>query len=937
MSDNPFETPISKGEDTAVSSATNDAVAYEYCLKSVEETAEKLSTDVKVGLSSPQDISYRKRMYGLNEMEAEEDEPLYLKFVKQFYEDPLILLLIGSAIISFLMGNIDDAVSITVAITIVVTVGFVQEYRSEKSLEALNKLVPPNCHLTRNGSTETLLASNLVPGDLVHFNVGDRIPADVRIIESNDLSIDESNLTGETNPISKNALTIPAQSEFTKIHISDCKNIGFMGTLVRDGNGSGIVVSTGSQTVFGHIFKMMADIEKPKTPLQLTMDKLGKQLSMISFGIIAVIGLIGIIEGKSWLDMFQISVSLAVAAIPEGLPIIVTVTLALGVLRMASHQVIVRRLPSVETLGSVNVLCTDKTGTLTQNHMTVTKIWAPQQDMIDISAEGTHHGSHHYGYDEPSFEKFLTADVQQVLEIGNICNNSRYSSENDRYIGNPTDVALVEVLRKFKLEDIRDTRKREKELSFNSARKYMAVTVHKGDKSKNETYIKGAYEKILNYSTHVISDNKAGKVSITEEFKQKVISKALEMASHGLRVIALAKKEGEMDFNKDPSGLKFGGLIGMYDPPRPNVPNAIAQFARGGVHVIMITGDSEGTAVSIAKQVGLYIQDASRQVISGEQLDNMSDRDLSNAIQYVNVFARSTPSHKVRIVKALQNRGDVVAMTGDGVNDAPALKLADIGISMGKHGTDVAKEASDMILVNDDFTSILTAIEEGKGIFYNIQNFLCFQLSTSVGALGLIAITTFLNLPNPLNPMMILFINIIMDGPPAQSLGVEAVDQDIMNHPPRSKHENILSKRLLQRISLKGLITVLGTIFIYSKEITSDHQVTRRDTTMTFVTFVSFDMWNAISCKHNFRSIFQVGFFKNKFFNIALGIIILAELSIVYIPLFQNIFQTEGLSFGDLVFILFVTSSVFVADEVFKMMVPNNNDITFAGKANAIV
>lgn len=905
MSENPFDVPTS----SLAALAADDAPAYQYVSKTPEDTVQSLLTHAKNGILLLQDVAYRRLVHGPNEMAPAEEEPLYWKFAQQFYLDPLILLLNGLAVVSFLMGNIDDAVSITVAIVIVVTVGFVQEYRSEKSLEALNKLVPPNCHLTRDGSTETVLASGLVPGDLVHFSIGDRIPADVRIIESTDLSIDESNLTGETNPVSKNHATLSPG----KRPISECSNIAFMGTLVRDGHGSGIVVLTGPSTIFGKIFSMMADIEKPKTPLQQTMDNLGKQLLMISFAIIGAICLLGIIEGKSWLDMFQILVLLAVAAIPEGLPIIVTVTLALGVLRMALHKAIVRRLPSVETLGLVNVLCTDKTGTLTQNHMTVTSLWPCEGPIL-----------------KPGDTKSL--DIHDMLLTGTLCNNSRLLSETGRYLGNPTDVALMEVLSKFGLEDLRPTRNRVSELAFNLTRKYMAVCAHKGDPNKVESYFKGAYERILAYSTHYGTKPKP----LNDEARAKIISAGKKMASEGLRVLALAKKKGEHNLS-EPSGLVFQGLIGMYDPPRKEVSQAIAQFAAGGVHVIMITGDSVETAILIAGQVGIYIQDQSRQVVLGDTLDQMSDYDLKEAIEYVNVFARSTPAHKVRIVKALQLRGDVVAMTGDGVNDAPALKLADIGILMGQHGTDVAKEASDMILVNDNFATILTAIEEGKGIFYNIQNFLCFQLSTLMGALGLIAITTFLNLPNPLNPMMILFINIIMDGPPAQSLGVEAVDEDIMAHPPRPKSENILSKRLLQRITLKGLLTVLGTVFIYLKEINADHEVTRRDTTMTFVTFVLFDMWNAISCKHNFKLIFQVGFFKNKFFNVALGVIVLAELAIVYVPLFQGIFQTEGLYFSDLVFILFVTSSVFAADEIFKMVTMGSRVPSFLQKSSLLV
>lgn len=900
----------------------SDCAAIEYALLSVEQSVEKLASNMTSGLSSIQEISYRKQMYGLNELEEEDDEPLYIKFIKTFYEDPLILLLIGSAAISFFMGNIDDAVSITVAILIVVTVGFVQEYRLEKSLEALNRLVPPNAHLTRYGKTDMVLANELVPGDIVHFNVGDRIPADVRLVKSVDLSIDESNLTGETNPVAKNAQTI-IRNNYARIQLADATNIAFMGTMVRDGNGVGIVVCTGSQTAFGKIFKMMSDIEKPKTPLQIKMNNLGKQLSLISFGIIGVICLIGILEGKSWLDMFQISVSLAVAAIPEGLPIIVTVTLALGVLRMASYKAIVRRLPSVETLGSVNVLCTDKTGTLTKNYMTVSQLWTPEIGE-PIVIPNDHNRNQIYSKSE--------ASLLNLLEIGNFCNNSKFSVDANKYIGNPTDIALVDVLTLFKLNDIRDSQPRIQELSFNSTRKYMAVVVDSKEKSENVIYVKGAYEKLLNRcSTYGHSSDNS--LPLTDSIKEQVIEVAESMASKGLRILALARKESEPSAPTDLeklAELRFSGLIGIYDPPRESVPRAISEFLKGGIRIIMITGDSESTALSIGRQIGLLISNPEYQVVSGTKLDSMSDMELSNAISNIVIFARSTPSHKVRIVKALQQRGNVVAMTGDGVNDAPALKLADIGISMGINGTDVAKEASDMILVNDDFTTILTAVEEGKGIFYNIQNFLCFQLSTSIGALGLITLTTLMNLPSPLNPMMILFINIIMDGPPAQSLGMEKVDDDIMSHPPRSKNENILSSRLLKRIALKGLVTVLGTYYMYLKEISMDQTITKRDTTMTFVTFVMFDMWNAISSKHNYKSIFAVGFFTNRVFNFAIGIIIAAQLGIVYVPLLQNIFQTEALNFSDWLFVSVLSSSVFFADEIYKHYCPEDDRFGFS-------
>lgn len=688
-------------------------------------------------------VEERRAQYGKNEISSEEDEPLWWKFVTTFVGDPLILLLIGSAVISFIMGNIDDAVSITLAIVIVVTVGFVQEYRSEKSLEALNRLVPDQCHLIRCGQESKLLASVLVPGDVVRFRVGDRIPADLRIIEAVDLSIEESNLTGENEPVHKSTATV--NKEFYKenlgsiVPVSERSCIAFMGTLVREGHGRGIVIGTAKNTAFGKVFEMMNAIEKPKTPLQTAMDKLGKDLSFMSFIVIGIICLIGVIQGRSWLEMFQISVSLAVAAIPEGLPIIVTVTLALGVLRMAKRRAIIRRLPSVETLGSVNVICSDKTGTLTANHMSVNKVWclgsmSNKSNILKLDKATS-----------GSFKKNLTEDLRATLRTGNLCNNSTYSHEHAKYLGNPTDIALLEVLHKFGLEDERPQVTRSDEISFNSKRKFMAVKVKEAN-GKFVVHVKGAYEKILEKSTHFINaENKV--VKLDSNLRQAITDSADALASDGLRTLAFAQLELSNGNSKkltedDINGLTFAGLLGMNDPPRPSVKAAVERLSEGSVHIIMITGDAENTAVSIARQIGIPVVNPETAVLTGDKLDHMSEDQLASIIDHVNIFARATPEHKLNIVRALQKRGDIVAMTGDGVNDAPALKLADIGVSMGKMGTDVAKEASDMVLTDDDFSTILTAIEEGKGIFNNIQNFLTFQLSTSVAALSLVAIAT---------------------------------------------------------------------------------------------------------------------------------------------------------------------------------------------------
>ncbi|AMD21804.1 HFL052Wp [Eremothecium sinecaudum] len=939
MSDNPFDSYLRKdteqgGSDPALLASKallKPNASLEYCSLTVEETIRQLNTDAKNGIMDQQQVRLGLMEWGPNEVSADGGEPLWKRFLSTFIEDPLILLLIGSAIISFLMGNIDDAVSITLAIVIVVSVGFVQEYRSEKSLEALQKLVPASCHLIRNGVEKTVLAAELIPGDVVSVKVGDRVPADLRIIESVDLCVDESTLTGETEPMHKSnaAVDVSSYNDIPGgiIPISDRASIAFMGTLVREGHGKGVVVSTGKHTMFGTVFEMMNSIEKPKTPLQLAMDKLGKDLSYMSFFLIGIIFIIGVIQGRSWLEMFQISVSLAVAAIPEGLPIIVTVTLALGVLRMASRKAIVSRLPSVETLGSVNVICSDKTGTLTANHMTASKIWclgsmANKNNVLVVeskSLNGLNKGQ--------KLSTHLTEDVRTTLKIGSVCNNASYSHEHAKYLGNPTDIALVEVLAKFGMDDERQNVRKIEELSFNSKRKFMAVKVDNGSSPhKHVVYIKGAFEKIVEKSSFYMSNT--GKVEkLTDSHRAIIDDCARSLASEGLRILAFAQVDIPANKALTEGGfqnLVFTGLVGMKDPPRATVRPAIEELLQGGVHVIMITGDSENTAVNIARQIGIPVINPEISVLTGDKLDRMTDDQLAGVIDHVNIFARATPEHKLNIVRALQKRGDIVAMTGDGVNDAPALKLADIGVAMGHMGTDVAKEASDMVLTDDDFSTILTAIEEGKGIFNNIQNFLTFQLSTSVATLSLVALAIAFKLPNPLNAMQILWVNILMDGPPAQSLGVEPVDQEVRRKPPRKRTDKILTTQVMKRLLINAAFIIVGTIYVFVKEMTEDNQITARDTTMTFTCFVFFDMFSALSCRHATKSIFEIGLFNNKMFNYAVGFSLIGQLCAIYVPFFQSIFKTESLSIGDLLYLLVISSSVFIADEVRKYYAKKN-------------
>jgi Ca2+-transporting ATPase len=514
--------------------------------------------------------------------------------------------------------------------------------------------------------------------------------------------------------------------------------------------------------------------------------------------------------------------------------------------------------------------------------------------------------------DDNTLHHQLTANMRKVLECANICNNARYSTESEKYVGNPSDIALVECLPHFGLEDIRGQRERFYELPFSSSRKYMAVCVHSGDIEKSESYAKGATERILDVCDRYFDEH--GNIKpLTEAIEDSIHERSRALAGDGLRVLAFAKNNKKFDEKlTTPNNLIFTGLIGMKDPPRPNVGKSITRLMQGGVHVIMITGDSPTTAVNIAKQIGMPVV-GEHSVMTGDQIDSLSEDTLTSAIHNVSVFARTTPEHKVTIVKALQRRGDIVAMTGDGVNDAPALKLADIGIAMGKNGTDVAKEAADMVLTDDDFSTILSAIEEGKGIFNNIQNFITFQLSTSIAALTLIALSTFFGLPNPLNAMQILWINILMDGPPAQSLGVEPVDHEVMNKPPRKRNDAILTRQVIKRVLQSATIIILGTMYVFIKEMT-DGQITARDTTMTFTCFVLYDMFNALACRHYSKLIFELGM-TNQMFNFAVIGSLIGQFCAVYVPFFQSIFQTEALSLSDILHLILLTSTVFIVDE----------------------
>ncbi|XP_024089300.2 calcium-transporting ATPase type 2C member 2 isoform X2 [Pongo abelii] len=873
----------------------------EACKCQKEDLAKAFCVDLHTGLSEFS-VTQRRLAHGWNEFVADNSEPVWKKYLDQF-KNPLILLLLGSALVSVLTKEYEDAVSIATAVLIVVTVAFIQEYRSEKSLEELTKLVPPECNCLREGKLQHLLARELVPGDVVSLSIGDRIPADIRLTEVTDLLVDESSFTGEAEPCSKTDSPLTGGGDLTTL-----SNIVFMGTLVQYGRGQGVVIGTGESSQFGEVFKMMQAEETPKTPLQKSMDRLGKQLTLFSFGIIGLIMLIGWLQGKQLLSMFTIGVSLAVAAIPEGLPIVVMVTLVLGVLRMAKKRVIVKKLPIVETLGCCSVLCSDKTGTLTANEMTVTQL---------VTSDGLRAEVSGVGYDGqgtvcllPSKEvikEFSNVSVGKLVEAGCVANNAVI--RKNAVMGQPTEGALMALAMKMDLSDIKNSYIRKKEIPFSSEQKWMAVKCSLKTEDQEDIYfMKGALEEVIHYCT--MYNNGGISLPLMPQQRSFCLQEEKRMGSLGLRVLALAS-------GPELGRLTFLGLVGIIDPPRAGVKEAVQVLSESGVSVKMITGDALETALAIGRNIGLC--NGKLQAMSGEEVDGVEKGELADRVGKVSVFFRTSPKHKLKIIKALQESGAIVAMTGDGVNDAVALKSADIGIAMGQTGTDVSKEAANMILVDDDFSAIMNAVEEGKGIFYNIKNFVRFQLSTSISALSLITLSTVFNLPSPLNAMQILWINIIMDGPPAQSLGVEPVDKDAFRQPPRSVKDTILSRALILKILMSAAVIISGTLFIFWKEMPEDRASTPRTTTMTFTCFVFFDLFNALSCRSQTKLIFEIGFLRNHMFLYSVLGSILGQLAVIYIPPLQRVFQTENLGALDLLFLTGLASSVFILSELLKL------------------
>ena len=916
--------------------------------KETSEVEKELKTNIKEGLTE-EDVKQKYEEYGMNELKQKKKKSLFVKFLEQF-KDFMIIVLIVAAVISGAVGiaegeGITDTIIILIVVVLNAIIGVVQESKAEKSLEALQKLSAHASKVLRNGKVTVVQSRELVPGDIVVLDTGDYVPADLRIIEAVNLKSQESSLTGESVPVDKNAEVISDE----KVSLGDRTNMLFSSSLITYGRGKGIVVETGMNTEVGKIAEIINDTEGTETPLQAKLNKLGKTLGLAALAICIVIFIIGIAYGKDLIEMFMTAVSLAVAAIPEGLAAVSTIVLAIGVQRMVKKNAIVKKLPAVETLGSATVICSDKTGTLTQNKMTVQKIFV--NDMIE----------------EVANINSINNEVNKLMQICTLCNDTKIG-ENKTLTGDPTETALIDLGFNIKF-DVKETLKlkRLKEIPFDSDRKLMTTVNKIGDKYLVCT--KGGIDELLaRCNSYVIN----GEIKTNlEEYKAKISESNITMAKDALRVLAMAYKEldhepTDEEMENMENNLTYVGMVGMIDPPREEVKVAVEKCKTAGIKTVMITGDHKITAVAIAKALGILEKE--EEAITGSELEEMSDEELTKNIRKYSVYARVSPEHKVRIVKAWQANGEIVAMTGDGVNDAPALKTADIGCAMGIVGTDVSKEAADVILTDDNFATIVASVEEGRRIYDNILKAIQFLLSSNVGEIIVlflaILITPWLGstfgidigLIEVLLPIHILWINLVTDSLPALALAVDPAEDNIMKRKPK-KQKGIFTKGMSFRVVYQGvmiglitlaafiiglatpeedlpkMVRIDGTIYGVEEVANLDEALANGaeyleaqevkveiGQTMAFMTLAFSELVHVFNIRNNKKSIFKTNPFNNKMLLLAIGASAALMIVILLVPALRHVFSIPILPIGNLIETILLILSPLVIVEIFKLL-----------------
>ncbi|MDD3174167.1 MAG: cation-translocating P-type ATPase [Herbinix sp.] len=873
--------------------------------KSQKDVLKELSVDPVSGLSEAE-AKKRLEQYGLNKLKGKPKKSIIVLFLSQL-QDMLIYVLLAAAVITMIINEVTDSIIILLVIVLNAVIGVIQEFKAEKAVEALQKMTTPKSLVRRDSKVFEINSEEVVPGDIIILDAGRYVPADIRLIESANLQIEESALTGESVPSSKDATKI---FEDPKTPIGDKANMAFLSTLVTYGRAEGIVVATAMDTEIGKIAKILDEDNNEMTPLQKRLDELGRILGFLAIGICVLIFVIALIQKRDLFEMFLTAISLAVAAIPEGLAAIVAIVLALGVTKMSKINAIVKKLPAVETLGSVNIICSDKTGTLTQNKMTVVKQY-----------------THKNTTDVPVMNTDLTATVDETELIKSLvlCSDATY--ENGQGTGDPTEIALIILGDKFNLSknDLNNRHKRMSENPFDSDRKLMSTLNIEGNGYRVHT--KGAIDNILKLSTTALVNGQT--IPLTDEMKADYLKTAEEMSDSALRVLGVAYKDTDHIISPEimESDLTVIGLVGMIDPPRLEVKDSIYEAKMAGIRPIMITGDHKNTAVAIAKELG--IAESIVQSITGAEIDEISDEEFAARINDYRVFARVSPEHKVKIVRAFKAKGNIVSMTGDGVNDAPSLKYADIGVAMGITGTDVAKGASDMILTDDNFTTIVHAIEEGRNIYNNIKKSVIFLLSCNLGEVIAIFLSILFNWPVPLLATQILWVNLITDSLPAIALGIDPGDHDVMKLKPRNPKESFFAQGSGMKAIVGGILIGLFTLVAFYYGLwekgyqlgsgTFPEGALTYARTMAFVVLAASQLFYSLSMRSATKSIFKIGLFSNKFLIGSIVIGILLQLVVISIPVLATAFGVHNLSLMDWSIVIGFSLIPFIVNEIIKL------------------
>lgn len=871
-----------------------------------EEAIRRLHSS-RDGLSQ-HEAEERLRRFGPNQLERTKGLGPFVLFLRQF-QNPLVYVLLVAGIITALLGEYVDTAVILVVVVANAVIGYVQETKAAAAIEALLKMTAPTATVVRGGVHMEVPIEQVVPGDIVILASGDKVPADLRLLEAHSLQIDEAPLTGESVPVAKT--TSPIRE--TNLPPADQSNMAFAGTTVTVGRGVGIAVATGSHTELGKISQQVTGLETIETPLQARLHAFSRFLGVVVFALVVLVFLLGVLAGFGLLEMFLTAVTLAVSAIPEGLPATVTIILAIGTQRMARRHAIIRKLPAVETLGTADFIATDKTGTLTRNEMTVRAIYAGRRD-YEVTGSGYTpkgqvllDGRPVRASDSPSLEMLLT--------IGALANDARLSRQDGtvKVLGDPTEGALLVAAEKagLHISQLHRSRPRLGEIPFESEQQYMA-TLNRFD-AQPMILVKGAPGRVLETCSSELLDT--GRAPLNRE---EVLTVARRMADQGHRVLALAYRPTQsrsLTPEEATTGLVFAGLVGIIDPPRPEAAEAVEAANRAGVRVAMVTGDHKQTAAAIARQ--LHILHPGQRVLTGRELESMSDDQLDEIVEEVAVYARAAPEHKLRIVDRLKARGHIVAVTGDGVNDAPALRAADIGISMGITGTDVSKETADMVLADDNFASIVAAIEEGRVVFENIRKAIYFLLATNAGEVATILVALLVGLPLPLVPVQILWVNLVTDSAPVIALGFEPGEREYLLRPPRHPKSEMLSRVLQLRILLVSTAMAIGTLGLFAAQLASGASL-QEARTMAFTTLVMYQFFDALNARSVNQSIFTKGLTTNRYMVAGILVGLLLQLSVIYVPFIQPVLQTVSLDATDWVEIIAISSLALVLVEIEK-------------------